>query len=102
MKYLYYSLIAMFFYGIAPLFAKAGLSGISPIQAMALRSLVVCVGIYAGILLSGRGSLLTGWSARGALFITLEALCAGLPLRHERSRNMQPLIVLLCFNSTQE
>ena len=78
MKYLYYSLIAMLFYGIAPLFAKAGLSGMSPLQAMALRSLVVCVSIYAGILFSGRGWLLTGWSARGALFITLEALCAGL------------------------
>lgn len=78
MKYLYYSLVAMLFYGIAPLFAKAGLSGMSPIQAMALRSLVVCIALYAGILLSGQGWMFTGLKLKGILFISLEALCAGL------------------------
>ena len=37
MRYLYYSLIAMLFYGMAPLFARVGLYGMSPLQAMALR-----------------------------------------------------------------
>ncbi|GAI80430.1 unnamed protein product [marine sediment metagenome] len=78
MRYFYYSLIAMLFYGVAPLFAKAGLHGMSPIQAMAIRSLIVCVALYAGILLSGQGWVLMGLKAKGTLFITLEALSAGL------------------------
>ena len=78
MKYLYYSLVAMLFYGMAPLFARVGLHGMSPLQAMALRSLVVCVALFAGLLVAGRGAILTGWGLKGTLFITLEALSAGL------------------------
>jgi transporter family protein len=68
----------MLFWGMAPLFEKSALATVSPLVALAIRSIIM-VGAYGAILLgAGEGPALLRVDARSLFLIAISALLGGI------------------------
>lgn len=72
------AVIAMLFWGIAPIFAKLGLGSIQPLAALTIRSLIICAILLITITISGQWSSITGAAPKDVGFIAFEGICAAL------------------------
>lgn len=70
--------IAMVFWGIAPIFGKLGLGGIQPLAALTIRSLIISAILVITVSVSGQWGNVTGVTAKDAIFIAFEGICAAL------------------------
>ncbi len=70
--------IAMLFWGIAPIFGKLALGNVSPLAALAIRSLVVSALLVAAVTATGHWGSVAGATAKDTMFIALEVICAAL------------------------
>lgn len=70
--------VAMFLWGVAPIFAKLGLTQLEPLTALTLRSAIVTLVLLIFTLWTGKWSVLMAAPPRDILFIALEGLCAAL------------------------
>jgi transporter family protein len=72
------SLVTMLFWGMAPLFEKSALANVSPLVALAIRSMIM-VGAYGAILLgTGAGPALLRVDGKSLLLIAISALLGGI------------------------
>ena len=73
-----WALLAMLFWGVAPLLGKLGLAGVAPLPALLLRSLVVSGLLLLTVTLQGQWPALTAMPARSMFFLALEGVAAAL------------------------
>ncbi|WP_425059330.1 hypothetical protein SCACP_40140 [Sporomusa carbonis] len=73
-----FAICAMVLWGIAPLFAKAGLTKLEPVAALTVRSTVITVVLLMFMLVSGKWNQMTATAPRDIAFIALEGICAAL------------------------
>lgn len=78
MKTLIFALIGMFFWGIAPLFAKVGLAQVNPGVALSIRSIVITGILLGWLFTSGQVGSLAAVTPRSWLLIGAEGICASL------------------------
>ncbi len=78
MNYYIFALLADFFFGMAPIFGKLGLEGVSPALALCIRSFIISGIMLAWLLLNKDISPLIDVPASGWIFIALEGICAAL------------------------
>ncbi len=76
MDYFTYALIGLLFWGVAPVFGKAGLVSVEPQAALAARSLIVAAVMLAWTIAAGGIRFLSGLPGRSLGLIAGEALCA--------------------------
>jgi transporter family protein len=67
---------AMVFFGIAPIFGKLGLSGVQPLAALTIRSMIISVLLLVTVTVNGQWKLVFEVTAKDAIYIALEGLCA--------------------------
>lgn len=72
------AVIAMVFWGIAPVFGKIGLGGMQPLVALTLRSLIVSVILIIAVTVSGQWGSFSSMTIRNGVFIAMEGICAAL------------------------
>lgn len=70
--------VAMFFWGLAPIFGKLGLSDMQPLAALTVRSLIISALLVVTVTVRGEWGPVAGVTARDALYIGLEGVCAAL------------------------
>lgn len=70
--------IAMILWGLAPILGKLGLGASQPLAALTIRSLVVTIILLIFVFASGQWGSVTGISAKSAIYIALEGICAAL------------------------
>ena len=74
-----FALLAMLFWGLAPLLGKMGLGpGVSPLAALTLRSVVVSLLLLAVVTFQGQWAALGQIPMRNMLLLALEGLLAAL------------------------
>jgi transporter family protein len=78
MKSIYYILIAIVFWGLAPIFGKLGLEKIDPLLAISIRTLGLATIIMLVLAFSGRWRELGGVDTRSGALIIVEGIFAGL------------------------
>ena len=78
MKPYTYAFIGMLLWGIAPLFAKLGLSKVEPAIGLSMRSLVITSLLMGWVLTSGQIGKLAEVSTRNWIFLGLEGIFASL------------------------
>ena len=70
--------IAMFFWGIAPILGKLGLSELQQLAALTIRSSIITVLLLAAVTIRGQWGLITSAALKDVGFIGLEGICAAL------------------------
>ena len=75
---LLFALLAMLFWGVAPLFGKLGLGGLEPLAALTIRSGIITVLLVGFCVVAGKWPEVTSAQPRDILLIGLEGLCAAL------------------------
>ncbi len=78
MNAIFYALIGMLLWGIAPVFGKIGLYRVEPGIALAIRSFVISGFLIGWIFLSGKYATLPSVPISSWLYIGLEGVCASL------------------------
>jgi len=73
-----FAVLAMLFWGVAPLFGKLGLGSLEPLAALTIRSGVITVILVVFVLATGKWPAVSSAQPRDVLFIVLEGLCAAL------------------------
>ena len=73
-----YALIVMLCWGIAPIFAKIGLSKLPPLTAVVFRNTFIAIMFIAAITFSGQAKTLFTSDARSIIIILIEASLAGI------------------------
>lgn len=73
-----YAVLVMLCWGIAPIFAKAGLTKLSPLTAIAFRNTFIAVMFLSAFFISGQAKNLFNNDIKSVAFILAEALFAGL------------------------
>lgn len=73
-----YALLVMICWGIAPIFAKIGLSKLPPLTALVFRNTFIAVMFLSTILVSGGAKTLFTSDIRSVILILIEASLAGL------------------------
>jgi transporter family protein len=73
-----YVILAVIFWGLAPIFGKLGLVKIPPLLAISVRSFGISVILMVVLLLSGQLNSLRNIEPRAAGFILAEGIFAGL------------------------
>lgn len=74
----WYAGVAMVFWGLAPVFGKLGLSDMTPLAALTVRSLVISAILTAVVTARGEWGAVAGAPLRDVAFIGLEGVCAAL------------------------
>ncbi len=72
------AVLAMLFWGIAPIFGKLGLSNANPLAALTIRSLTISAILLAIAAGTGQWKILLQVPWREASFLALEGICAAL------------------------
>jgi len=72
------AIITLIFWGAAPIFGKIGLTKISPILGMAIRSLIVTIIMIIILFATGAYREFGSITLKGFSFIALEGVCASL------------------------
>jgi transporter family protein len=72
------AIITMFFWGIAPIFGKIGLTKISPLLGLAIRSFVISAILIVFIFATGTYKEFSDITFKGFSFIALEGIFASL------------------------
>lgn len=75
---LVFALIAMFFWGIAPLFAKFGLGNVEPVTAMSFRSAIITVVLSLYLIFSGKMIGFESFTVKDLMFIFLDGIFGAL------------------------
>ncbi|WP_371369510.1 hypothetical protein SRRS_26480 [Sporomusa rhizae] len=70
--------IAMILWGLAPILGKLGLGATQPLAALTIRSLVVTIILLIFVTASGQWGNVTEVSAKSAIYIAFEGICAAL------------------------
>ncbi|HWR45112.1 EamA family transporter [Sporomusa sp.] len=70
--------IAMVFWGIAPIFGKLGLGEVQPLAALTIRSVIISLLLVVTVTVKGQWGLVTEVTAKSAMYIGLEGICAAL------------------------
>jgi transporter family protein len=78
LNYYVFALLAAFFFGLAPIFGKLGLEGVSPALALCIRSFIISGIMLVWLLFTKDVSPLTDVPVSGWIFIVLEGICAAL------------------------
>ena len=78
LKVLVYLLLAVVFWGIAPIFGKLGLEKVDPVLAISLRSFGISVILFLVLVFSGRLEGFWEMDRRSGGLILAEGICAGL------------------------
>ena len=78
MEPIVYILMAVFFWGLAPVFGKLGLEKIDPLLAISIRSIGLFVIILFTLIFTGKLNEVTRVDARSGVLIILEGVFAGL------------------------
>ena len=78
MEVLVYLLLAVLFWGVAPIFGKLGLKEATPLAAITIRSLGISLILLAATALTGQWQGLRETDARSAALVLAEGVCAGL------------------------
>ena len=78
MELLIYLLLAVLFWGVAPIFGKLGLEEISPLAAISVRSFGISLILLAVTVFTGQWQGLREINARSAGLVLAEGVCAGL------------------------
>lgn len=72
------AVIAMFFWGIAPIFGKLGVNDVQPLTALTLRSVIISVLLLGTITCLGQWGELLSVKLETVKYIGMEGLCAAL------------------------
>jgi transporter family protein len=75
---MFFAVLAMMLWGVAPLFAKMGLGNLEPIVALTLRSCIITLVLVVAVAVTGKISAVTTAQPREIIFIGLEGLSAAL------------------------
>lgn len=75
---LFYSLLTALLWGMASILDKLGLAKASPIIAVTLRSLAICVASFIIIIFSKKISFFTALDLKSVIFISLAGILSGL------------------------
>ena len=78
MKPIIFALLAMAFWGLAPIFSKLGLAKLEPFTALTIRSVVIAVIMLVIGLGTGKLTGLAQVNPKSALLIVGEGVCAAL------------------------
>ena len=70
--------LAMFFWGLAPIFGKLGLSNVNPLVALTIRSLVISAILLVIATATGQWKPLMQVAPREVSFLAMEGICAAL------------------------
>ncbi|CQR74641.1 EamA-like transporter family protein [Sporomusa ovata DSM 2662] len=70
--------IALVFWGIAPIFGKLGLGGVQPLAALTVRSVIISLLLLVIVTIKGQWGLVAEMTAKNAMYIALEGICAAL------------------------
>ncbi|EAX48550.1 protein of unknown function DUF6, transmembrane [Thermosinus carboxydivorans Nor1] len=73
-----FAVLALFCWGMAPLFGKLGLGGLEPLTALTIRSAVVTGLLALAVTAGGKWSAVLAAAPRDVLFVALEGVCAAL------------------------
>lgn len=73
-----YAFVGMLLWGIAPIFAKLGLSKVEPVIGLFMRSVVITTLLVGWVLASGQMGKLADVTGRDWLFLGLEGIFASL------------------------
>jgi transporter family protein len=73
-----YALLVMLCWGLAPVFAKAGLTKLPPLTAVVFRNTFIAIMFIAAFLMSGQIKNIFSSDIRSVFLILVEALLAGL------------------------
>lgn len=68
----------MIFWGVAPVLGKLGLSELQPLAALTIRSTIITVLLIILVTVRGQWGFVTGASAKAAVFVGLEGICAAM------------------------
>jgi len=74
----FYALMVMLCWGIAPIFAKTGLSKLPPLTAIVFRNTFIIIMFISALVLSGQTKTLFNSDLKSVFLILAEALFAGL------------------------
>lgn len=72
------AVLAMLFWGLAPIFGKLGLSSVNPLTAITIRSVVISAILLSIAIATGQWKSLLQLSPREVSFLALEGICAAL------------------------
>ena len=72
------AVLAMLFWGLAPIFGKLGLSSVNPLTAITIRSVVISAILLSIAIATGQWKSLLQLSPREVSFLALEGICASL------------------------
>ncbi len=72
------AVLAMLFWGLAPIFGKLGLASVNPLSALTIRSLVISAILLVIAVWTGQWKSLLQIAPREASFLALEGICAAL------------------------
>jgi transporter family protein len=75
---LIYALIVMLCWGLAPIFAKTGLSKLPPLTAVVFRNTFIAVAFLSAFFASGQAKILFSHDIKSVILILIEASLAGL------------------------
>lgn len=78
MKSLIFVILTLLFWGMAPVFAKLGVTKSDPFLALALRSFTISVILLAAVFVTGNASSLLQFEPRSAMLIAIEGIFASL------------------------
>ena len=73
-----YALLVMLCWGLAPVFAKAGLAKLPPLTAVVFRNTFIAIMFITAFLMSGQVKNIFTADVKSVLLILMEALLAGL------------------------
>lgn len=72
------AVLAMLFWGLAPIFGKLGLSSVNPLTAITIRSVVISAILLSIAIATGQWKSLLQLGPREVSFLALEGICAAL------------------------
>ena len=72
------AVLAMLFWGLAPIFGKLGLASVNPLSALTIRSLVISAILLVIAVWTGQWKSMLQIAPREASFLALEGICAAL------------------------
>lgn len=78
MNWVHWSLLSAFFAGLTAVLAKAGVAGVDPNLATAVRTTVILLIVWGIASLAGKPSEMTGFSGRTWMFLVLSGVATGL------------------------
>lgn len=74
----FFAVLAMLLWGVAPLFGKLALGTVEPVAALMIRSGLVALVLLIFVVIAGKWPEVVSARPRDIVFIALEGLCAGL------------------------